>query len=525
MNVVPDNWQSSLDRLATLLNIARISVLISVITFWVLTRDIAIENDISLPVFSKTQLYSWAIIYNGFVVVSLIVPRWQNQTEALPNARSVVDISMIAWLMQMAGGIGSGFGMLLLPFVSAACLLSRGRYPMLYAGYATLLVMMITYWQYDNHHPLSDNVHLWATAVMLCTALFLLAGLTAYAATFLARSQQTQAQQSKILDSYKQLLDRAFNDVQEAVVVLDVDHTVWLMNSKANDYFSDARFNSQTHVFQPVMNYWQQCQQSGFEIVCVLNEEPMRVRVRVLNEANTSLLMLFIRTQHELEQEAMAIKLAALGLLTANLAHEIRNPMSAIRQANELLQEDEENSVRQRLFSIVNNNIDRIDKMLEDISILSKSKHTRRKLIYLNQFWQTFYQEFILTTPAAASCIQLKADHERLTVWCDPAHLQQIMWNLMNNAWRHSQKNQAAIRVLFRDQGLQQTTIAILDNGEGVSMENRKRLFEPFFTTAVNGTGLGLYIARELAQSNQGQLNYQPQINGFELILPRSTDA
>lgn len=520
-----DNWQNNLDRLATLVNIARISVLISVITFWVLTKDMVQYGVGYLPILNKPELYSWVIIYNIFVVVSLIAPRWQNQTEALPNARSVVDISMIAWLMEMAGGVGSGFGMLLLPFVSVACLLSRGRYPMLYAGYATLLVIILTYWQYKDHYLYADRIHLWSMTVMLCTAIFLLAGLTAYVATSLARSQRTQHQQSQVLDSYKHLLDRAFNDVQEAVVVLDVQNMVWLMNSKAETYFPSIKIDGQTNIFQPVTQHWHKCQKDAFEIDCLLDNESMRIRARVLEEADTSLLMLFIRAQHELEQETMAIKLAALGLLTANLAHEIRNPMSAIRQANELLQEDENDGVRLRLFTIINNNINRIDKMLEDIGILRKSKYACKELIDLNEFWQVFYQEFILTTPQAEGCIQCQKEHEHLTVWCDPEHLQRIIWNLMNNAWRHSQKNHAAIQVLLRDRDVRHVAIDILDNGPGVSAENQQHLFEPFFTTAVNGTGLGLYLARELAHSNQGQLHYKTQLNGFELILPRSMDA
>ena len=525
MNAEQDSWQKNLDRLAALLNIARISLLISVITFWVLTKNVATDKNFILPILGKAELYSWAIIYNGFIVISLILPRWQNQTEALPNVWSVTDITMIAWLMQMSDGVMGGFGILLLPFVCSSCLLSRGRYPMLYAGYASLLVIIITCWQFDADDLISDSMHLWSMVFILCSAIFLLASITAYVATYLTRTQQKQDQQLLVLDSYKHLLDRAFNDVQEGVVVLDTGNVVWLMNSKAENYFPDIKTDTATEVFIPVIQYWKQCQKNTFELDCQLDNWSMRVRTRILQESNTALLMLFIRAKHELEQEAMAVKLTALGLLTANLAHEIRNPLSAIRQASELLQEDECNEFRRRLFTIVDNNISRIDKMVEEVGILSKKGTSRKKLIDLNQFWQAFYQEFILTTAAAENCIQVQIYHNHLTVWCDPNHLQQIMWNLMNNAWRHSAQNEQAIQIIFRYHSEHEMAIYVLDNGTGVSLEHQQHLFEPFFTTAVNGTGLGLYVARELAQSNQGQLSYKMQMNGFELILPRSKNG
>lgn len=133
-------------------------------------------------------------------------------------------------------------------------------------------------------------------------------------------------------------------------------------------------------------------------------------------------------------------------------------------------------------------------------------------------------QEFILIRQQAVDCIELQADKGDLIVWCDSVHLQQIIWNLMNNAWRHSLQNKNAIRVIFCIEEQNEISITVIDNGAGVSAENQLYLFEPFFTTESSGTGLGLYVARELAQANHGQLIYRPEVNGFELTLPRMVD-
>lgn len=523
MKTRTNSWPQYLDRLSALLNIARMSLLFSIMTFYVLTRSVD-EPGLAVPIFNKIELYSWATLYGVLIVFSMLVPRWQNQPDALPNVNSVVDITMIAWLMSMGGGIDSGFGILLLPFVGSACLFSRGRYPMLYAGYVTLLIAIITWTQLSRNGFENISMRVCTVAIILIAAVYLVAGLTAYAATLLVRSQNLQYQQSKMLDSYRHLLDRAFNYVQEGVVVLDESGLVWLINRKAQNYFPMLVVDTQTTLFRQVMHYWHTEQKNIFEMNCTLDGWPMRIHARLLQEANTPLLMLSMRSRTEIDKEAMAIKLASLGQLTANLAHEIRNPMSAVRQANELLQEEEQDPMRRRLFNIIENNISRIDKMLEDISMLNKRDKKNKQAIDLQVFWTAFLQEFILIKQKAVDCIQLQADKGDLVVWCDSVHLQQIIWNLMNNAWRHSLQNKNAIRIIFYQKEQNEISITVIDNGAGVSAENQLHLFEPFFTTESSGTGLGLYVARELAQANHGQLTYRPEVNGFELTLPRMVD-
>ncbi len=115
----------------------------------------------------------------------------------------------------------------------------------------------------------------------------------------------------------------------------------------------------------------------------------------------------------------------------------------------------------------------------------------------------------------------MNMDGANLTVSFDAHHLRQIMWNLTNNAWQHSRKDEHAVTVLIRSSGKMYISIVVADNGTGVPAESRNSLFEPFFTTKKEGTGLGLYVARELAHANMGQLHYHPEMNGFELILPK----
>lgn len=123
-----------------------------------------------------------------------------------------------------------------------------------------------------------------------------------------------------------------------------------------------------------------------------------------------------------------------------------------------------------------------------------------RENINLMKFWLSFKQEFTLNNPNAIGCIRMNMDGKNLSALADPMHVQQIMWNLCNNAWRHSRQDEKAITVLIRPSGKLHISIVVADNGSGVPPDVRNRLFEPFYTTEKTGTGLGLYVARELAR-------------------------
>ena len=519
------HWQNALDKLPGLINIGRFSLLLSLLTFHVLSQLMLDNGAIrsSLPIFQGAQFYTWVLVYIGLIVATLLVPQWQNQGTAMPNANAVADITMMAWLMYLAGGIDSSFGILMLPFITTACLLSQGRYSLLYASYASLLIVLLAYWSSHSGQEAQD-AKLWLNAIMLVAGCYLVAVLTAFAAAYLARSRLAYNQQARLLDRFRGLTDLALNHVREAVVVLDEGGKVRLLNQQARFYFPSLAEDTVTKLFRQQQHHWGRWPRQTFEMDTHIQEHAVRVRARPFADGDIPLLMLFIRWEQDLAQEAMALKLAALGQLTANLAHEIRNPMSAIRHANDLLQEGDDDPVSAKLHGIIDSNIQRIDKMLEDVTSLNKKDNLTREHINLMKFWLEFKQEFTLNNPDAIGCLRMNMDGKNLAISADSMHVQQIMWNLCNNAWRHSKKDEQAVTVLMRPSGKMHISIVVSDNGPGVPPDIRNRLFEPFYTTEKSGTGLGLYVARELAHANLGQLHYHPEMNGFELILPKEEE-
>ncbi|MDO5639963.1 MAG: HAMP domain-containing sensor histidine kinase [Neisseria sp.] len=517
---VKQDWESQNERIPGLINIARTSIVLSLLVFQVLSG--AVENDTAKMIFPVAEFYSWVAVYGAMILTAAFKPEWQWQSLDLPNASAVGDITMMMVLTYIAGGIGSGFGILVLPFVATSCLLSYGRYPMLYATYAAMLVLLNMFLREQiGLSPLEWDNRTLITGVLLIGACYLVAALTAYSATYLQAATESATKHQLAYRRVSGLNRLVLNRVQEAVIVVDTAQRVWLFNRQAKTYFPGLAVDHQETVFNELVSRWRRQPDKGFETDMHLYQHAMHVRAVPLIQEDTELLMLYVRSLREVAAEALATKLASLGQLTANLAHEIRNPMSAIRHANDLLQEEDADPTQIKLHGIIDSNIQRIDKMLEDVSLINKRDSISRESINLMKFWLEFKQEFTLSNPAAVGCLKMNMDGSNLSVIADPMHLQQIMWNLSNNAWRHSRQDEHAITVLIKPSGRMHISIVVADNGKGVPPDVRNHLFEPFYTTEKQGTGLGLYVARELAHANLGQLHYHPEMNGFELILPK----
>lgn len=517
---VQQDWENQNERIPGLINIARTSIVLSLLVFQVLSG--AVETETTHAIFPAAEFYSWVAIYGVMILTAAFKPEWQWQSPGLPNASAVADISMMMVLTYIAGGIGSGFGILVLPFVATSCLLSYGRYPMLYATYAAMLVLLNMFMRGQiSINPLQWDNQALVSGVLLIGACYLVAALTAFSATYLQAATESATKHQLAYRRVSGLNRLVLNRVQEAVIVIDATQRVWLFNRQAKTYFPSLAVDRQETVFGELVSRWRRQPDKGFETDIHIYQHSMHVRAVPLIQEETELLMLYVRSLREVAAEAMATKLASLGQLTANLAHEIRNPMSAIRHANDLLQEDDADPTKAKLHGIIDSNIQRIDKMLEDVSLINKRDSISRESVNLMKFWLAFKQEFTLNNPAAIGCLKMNMDGNNLTVKVDHMHLQQILWNLCNNAWRHSRKDEHAITVLIKPSGRMHISIVVADNGKGVPPEVRNHLFEPFYTTEKQGTGLGLYVARELAHANLGQLHYHPEMNGFELILPK----
>lgn len=217
--------------------------------------------------------------------------------------------------------------------------------------------------------------------------------------------------------------------------------------------------------------------------------------------------VVFLQDVSEIENRAQQLKLASMGRLTASIAHEVRNPLSAISYAISLMAEEDLPPAQRRLAQIVDENAVRLNRLVEDILKLSRKAQQGEEAISLEAALRSIIADFETTHGVTPGVIAV-SDLAGLSVSFDPMHLREVIVNLLANALRYASNTPASIHV-FAVAARQGVELHVEDDGPGITPEVRAHLFEPFYTTSSKGTGLGLYLARELCLNNGAMLDYE----------------
>ncbi|MFM9435397.1 two-component system, NtrC family, sensor histidine kinase PilS [Janthinobacterium sp. CG_23.3] len=218
--------------------------------------------------------------------------------------------------------------------------------------------------------------------------------------------------------------------------------------------------------------------------------------------------VIFLQDVTAIENQAQQLKLASMGRLTASIAHEVRNPLSAIGHATALLSDDLVEPVHLRLLRIVGDNVARVNRMVEDILQLSRKVQVQEEALALAPLLAELMAEFQQTHALADAVVRLDGCGAA-EVRFDPLHLREILLNLLNNAVRYASGGPGSIELFVVRDKARRLELHVQDDGPGISPEVRAHLFEPFYTTSSKGTGLGLYLARELCLNNGALLDYE----------------
>ena len=461
----------------------------------------------------------------GIAALTFTWIKWPRFNRLL-TLQTIADIVFIVVLMHAAGGIKSGLGLLLVVAIAAASLISQGRLALFYSALATIALLLEQSYQLliDNERY-SDYSH----AVMLSLSCFATAWLAYSFGKRTLQSEELASQRGIDLQNLAQVNELIIQEMQDGVLVVDKDFMLRHHNTQAESLLGtnkplwEARHLEECapELAVPMRRWMDETGEIGPGTTkFAVEDRELRLRFMPVGNDRKQGAVIFIEDWSQMQVQAQQMKLAALGRLTGNIAHEIRNPLSAISHANELLQEEIHDDSAQHLLHIVSDNVQRLDQMVKEVLELNRRDRTLQENIVLEAFLTEFYEQFCLTEKILPVCFHLQIGTGKTSVAFDRRHLNQILWNVCRNGWHHSKKKVGSLVLSLQVSGNSRSVrLAIADDGPGVKPEDRPHLFEPFFTTESTGTGLGLYIARELCEANGANIQYvAPEQGGLFLI-------
>ncbi|MBI4985397.1 MAG: PAS domain-containing protein [Rhodocyclales bacterium] len=470
------------------------------------------------------QLFRWVsagylLLAIGFLWSLNAVPRAFNLQLTVQVAADVLALTL---MMSASGGAKSGIGVMIFVVLAGAGLVGQGRMTMFYAALATLAVLIEEAYHFIR---LNDDLGGFFRTGLTSIGFF---G-TAIVARLLGRrvvANEALARQRGVeLANQLQINQRVIRDMQDGVLVVDAQGNVRQHNPQA-----EALLDVRPGDFADLASFSVALaeQFAAWNAHPVETETMIRVagtsrvlRARLLPPGDSERALIYLEDMGRLQAEAQQMKLAALGRLTANMAHEIRNPLSAISHAAELLVDEAPGAGQARLIRIICDNTQRLNRLVAEVLELGRRDHARPEPISLGAYLPQFIDEFAVNDASVrARIVTLVGDDADILF--DRSHFHRVLWNLIVNALRHCSSEPGAVRVRA-ERGSGGVEVHVLDDGPGIEESLRGQIFEPFFTTHGSGTGLGLYIARALCEANGAQVDLLDDAPGahFRIIARR----
>ena len=459
----------------------------------------------------------------GVLSVPMIFARWHFNVQIALQV--FADIVFITILIYASRGVTSGLGLLLLTTLAGAGVISRGRLAIFYAAIASIAVLLE---QGYEVLVFQESPAQFLQVGFLCVGFFATA-LVAQALAKLTRENQAIAERAAQRDidmaNLSEVNRLVIRDMPDGVVVVDGAGVIRQMNTQAEAFLGTLQGRSGVYLSDhapAVAAYlarWRAGTVAQGTGQAATIDEHHGLRFVAVGERPEAGAVIFLEDLTRAREHAQQMKLASMGRLTANIAHEIRNPLASISHAAQLLQEQPEVGVEpqvqeqnresmQRLASIIYENTQRLNRMVNDVLGLNRGKGAEPKVLSLASQTDRFIAQFAETEGVEAVVFEAPIAPE-LTVYFDPTHLHQVLWNLCSNALRHCRRVEGSIRIVARVvRGGRAVKLDVMDDGPGVTESVRGTLFEPFVTGSAQGTGLGLYIARDLCAANGATLDY-----------------
>ncbi len=436
----------------------------------------------------------------------------------------LTDLLALTLMTHASGGLNTQLGLLFLVTVTAGNILLAGRRG---AAIAAIASIAILYEQFYFSLASADNLSSLdlAQAAVFGISLFVMALFSQLVVRRMRLGEELAELRGQDIANLQQLNEQIVRRMRTGIIALTADRNVLLSNAAAHQLLGldkpiaiFSRMEEVSLLLEAACFAWQQNPRLRPIVFRNAPQGPeISASFAALNhDENGSAILLFLEDTTQLNQQAQQMKLASLGRLTASIAHEIRNPLGAISHATQLLAESEVIAgPDRRLLEIIEQHCKRMNGVVENVLSVSRRQASLPQRFVLQEWLQEFREDY-LHQPEPAE-IGIRLSDKNLTVRFDPQQLHQVAHNLVMNGLRYSLQHSGKPRILLEGGWLvssRQPYLDIIDFGPGLKPEQQAHLFEPFFTTEATGTGLGLYLSREICEANQARLDYVPREHG-----------
>ncbi|MGI9201573.1 MAG: two-component system sensor histidine kinase NtrB [Woeseiaceae bacterium] len=518
-------------RVLTTLNAIRVLVAVGLLALFFAGGEPRVFGEQNPALFSAT-----AAGYLVFAVLSVLslYKRWL-PLGAQSVTQSIVDIVAIVILMHASGGIESGLGGLLIIFIGAGSLVLPLQFPMILAALATFAILGERLYSQLSGAGSDAN---YPAAGIVSAIIFAMALATRPLGRRIQASEALARQRGVDLRNLSQLNEYIVQHLRESILVLDANDDVRLGNTSATQLLGTSHEVSGLplqKVFEPLADYmarWRQdpdlASHPEFSVISSSNNLPITAHLAPLGKdgIRSGPVLVFLEDASLMNERVQQSKLASLGRLSASIAHEIRNPVGAMSHAAQLLAEADIPEADLRLTEIIKTHSSRVSHIIDNMLQLSRRETSRPERLTLRSWLQEFSDEFSRTLELQEGEFTIGEIDDDLEVRMDPSHLRQVLWNLCDNAIKYASETGGIMVEIQagRMQGQGRPFVEVLDHGLGVDSATAEKMFEPFYTERQGGTGLGLYISRELCELNRATLLYLDRPGGGSIFRIVFTD-
>jgi two-component system sensor histidine kinase PilS (NtrC family) len=502
-------------RVLGILNLYRVLVPLVLVSLY------SLGGGRGLAVDSPRLFFSAAAFYLCFGLFSVVLVRRRVGSAYLQTIlQATLDIIVLMLLLHASGGVASGLGLLLLVPVGSLAFLLPPQSALFLAAVTVIAVLVHTIWQQLTGHI---DINAYATAGLLGVVLFTIAAAASFVATSMHQSEALVRQKDLDLANLAELSQYIVQHLRESLLVVDAADRIRLINESAAEILGDQHAVPGALVGEvsPRLLYslstWRHSERTKdapSSFVAADGARLIQPHFAPLGDIAPGPTLIFLEDTSLMAERVQQGKLAALGRLSASIAHEIRNPVGAMSHAGQLLAESPVMGAdERRLTDIIRNNSERVSTIINNVLQLSRREATKPTRFMLGDWLEDFLDEFCETMQVPMTRIAVHEEARDLEVRIDPTHLHQVVWNLCDNAIKYGEpRDGMSLEIkVSRLIPSNRPYLEVTDRGPGIEAKAVDRIFEPFFTGRKGGTGLGLFIARELCQLNRAVLLYEPR--------------